>query len=154
MAKAMKSESTKSMKSRLKQAVGGGASMVPQEKVPAPPPKKEEEAVPELRELIDDRKERRLFSTMVSHYLAYSEDAKIADNHKKRLSGEMKKIVGSYGISSVMVEGNLVNYFNAPRSTIKSDLLLAAGISPATIASCTEVKDVYTLRITPPKEGG
>ncbi len=152
MAKDMKSRSSKSMVSRLKQAVGPGASMVPQEKVPAPPPKKEEEVVPDLHELIDNRSERRTFTALVKQYLEFSDDVKIAQAGKDRLSKSMKEVVGSYGISKVLVDGILVNYFNAPRSTIKSDLLLAAGISPATIASCTEVKDVYTLRVTPPKE--
>jgi len=150
MAKQMVSEKSTTMKSRLRQAVGGGASMVPSD--PAPPPSMEEEVVPQLKELIDSLKERRSFTALVESYLAYSEDAKIADAAKKRISTEMKKVVGSYGISRVMVEGNLVNYFNAPRSTIKQDLLLAAGVSPKIINECTEVKNAYTLRITPPKE--
>ena len=151
MAKQMVSSKTTTMKSRLRQAVGGGASMIPSETAP-PPPKKEEEAVPQLNELIDSRSERRTFTALVKSYLDFSEDAKIADTAKKRISTELKKVVGSYGISKVLVDGNLVSYFNSPRSTIKQDLLLAAGVSPKIINECTEVKDAYTLRITPPKE--
>ncbi len=150
MAKQMVSSKSTTMKSRLRQAVGGGASMVPSS--PAPPPSKEEEAVPQLNELIDSLKERRAFTNMVGAYLEFSEDYKRADAGKKRLSTDMKKIVGSYGISKVMVDGNLVNYFNAPRSTIERDLLLAAGVSPKIIIECTKVTPAYTLRITPPKE--
>jgi len=141
----------KEMKSKLRQAVGSGASMVPADKTPPPPPK-EEERVPELRELIEDKAEQRQMKQMVADYLTWSRQEKEAAGRKKEISDAMKKIVGSYGISKVMVADNLVNYFNAPRSTIKAELLLSNGVSPGVIEASTQVTPVYTLRITPPKE--
>ena len=155
MATLMKSTKSKqaqsTMKDRLRRATGSGISMVPQDKVPAPP-KKEEERVPLLKELIADRKDKNSMTLMVERYLAWSLQEKEAKKEKDVLSKAMKIIVGSYGISKVMVGVNTVNYFNAPRSSIKSELLLAQGVSPEIIERATESTPAWTLRVDPPKK--
>ena len=139
------------LKERMAKATGkAGVDLNPQDYTPPPSKKKEEEVLPDAREVIPSIKDRNLLNHMVSDYLTYSQQESEAKKAKKPLNATIKKLLGTYQVSKVMVGDNRVNYYNAPRRSIKAELLLQAGVPLSVIEKCTVATDAYTLKITPP----
>lgn len=141
-----------SLKDRLSKVAGkSGVNLNPEDV--APPPVKEVEKIPDMREVIVDAKERLKLMRLIEAHVAFGIQEKEAKKARAPLTIQIKDILGRNNASKLMVDGNRINYFNSPRSTIKGDLLLAHGITPKVIAECTVTSDAYTLKITPPGEG-
>ena len=139
----------KTLNERLKEATKQkGADMNPSR--PAPPPPKEEEIVPDMADVIADRKERKAVSNLVAQYFLFHAQEKEAAQGKKVVTDQLKKIMGSYGIGLMAVDNNRVNYYQQERSSIKSDLLLDHGVAPSIIEACTKTTTSYGLKITAP----
>lgn len=161
-----------SAKSALKERMqtATAPSMVPSGiDLPAPPPK-EVEVIPELRKLITNPADRIKVVALVKDFSArklQEADALIRiwvdrgvekPNVKKAkdgMSNKIKAFLGKWSVGLAMCDGVRVNYYNAPRKSIKGDLLttslLKHGIAPATIqlilAESTTETDSYTLKI-------
>lgn len=146
----MKPKST--LDDRIKQSVGkhSAPSMVPD--FTPPPPPKEEEIIPDVRELINSAKDRLKLAQLVEQSSAWGVQEKEAKKMRAPLTAAIKKILGEYEVGRAMCDGKLINYYNAPRSTLSRELLLSHGISPQVLEACTVTKDSYTLRISAPGE--
>jgi hypothetical protein len=64
----------------------------------------------------------------------------------------MKNLLGKYHVGKALLDDIRVNYFATGRSTIKADLLLDNGVSPAVIQKCTVTSEVYTLKLSRGKD--
>lgn len=140
-----------SLKERLSKVAGrSGVNLNPEDVTPPPP--KESEKLPDMREVIADAKDRLKLIRLTEAHVAFGIAEREAKKAKAPLTTQIKDILGRNSASKLMVEGTRLNYFNAPRSSIKGDLLLQHGVSPKIIAECTVTSDAYTLKITPAGE--
>lgn len=147
----MKQKSS-TLDARLKESVGKttAPSMIPD--YTPPPPPKEEEIIPDIRELVDSSVDRLRLLQLVQNQAAWGLQEKEAKGHRKPLTEAIKKILGAYSIGKAMCDGVLINYYNAPRSTLSREMLLSHGVSSKILDDCTVTKDAYTLRISQPGE--
>jgi hypothetical protein len=122
-------------------------SMIPQ----APPPKVQGEVLPDVRDVVMDRRLLRALPSLVEQYAAVSAAKKEIKEEKERISRQIKAALDNdCGLSKFMVGGYRLAYYTIARSTIKPDLLLSQGVAPAVIAACTVTTNSPTLKITPP----
>lgn len=142
----------KTLDARIKDSVGrtSAPSMVP-DWTPPPPPK-EEEVVPDIREIVHVAADRLRLMQLVRQSADWKQQEKEAKNHRKPLTESIKRILGVYEIRRATCDGLLINYYNAPRSSLSREKLLSCGVSPQILEACTVTKDAYTLRISAPGE--
>ncbi len=124
--------------------------------IAAPP---ETEEVPELQEFGLKRHELGPLSQMIVQHGELGVEKRMLEKERNKLTPKIKAALGEHGIGKAFCGDWRVSYFNTPRESLSTQLLLEHGISPATIKACTVTKDVYTLRISPrsepePKFGG
>src|SRR3990167_5127515 len=143
----MKAES-KTLKDRLNKATQQSKPNLMPQDPPPPPQKEEEEPIPDMTEVVYDKADQMRLQSLIGDYLVWQSAAKEAGDEKDKISAQIKQIVGTYELSKLTVNGNLVNYFDSPRKTIKAELLLQHNVSPRVIQECTQVTHSYTLRIT------
>lgn len=118
----------------------------------APPPQKEKEFIPELRDAITNRGQLLMAQRLINEYVLHQETVKTAEAAKKRLSPQIKDILGKADVGKCNYDGRRINYISVPRYTISKDLLLAANVKPQVIVDCTETTYSLQLRITAIKE--
>lgn len=140
-----------SLDARLKQSVGTGhtASMVPDYK-PTPPPVKEEEYLPDIREVVEGKTDQLALIRAIDEMAAWKKQEKEAKTATKPLIALIKNLLGKHGVAKCACDGHIVNYYNAPRSSLSRELLLGHGISPQILEACTVTKDSFTLRVSEP----
>jgi len=139
------------LKQRMASATAASApSLVPEQLNPPPP--KEEEVIPTLQELITDRKDFLALKRLVNEDIALKEVEANAKKQRKPLISKMKNLLGKYHVGKALLDDIRVNYFATGRSTIKADLLLDNGVSPAVIQKCTITSEVYTLKLSRGKD--
>lgn len=142
----------RSLKDHMKAAVGAmpGASMVPDYN--APPREKHEtkepEVVPDAREVIESDLDRNLLARLCAQHVEWNQAEKVARDAKKPITAKIKEILARNKATKLMVGDIRASYYNAPRSSLSRDLLLANGVTPAVIAKSTVTKDAYSLRLT------
>ena len=140
-----------SIKEVAGQAAAAAPSMVPEKILPAPP-EKEEEQIPEVKDLIQDVGLRLKLKRLIHRERELAAQEKAAAKEREPLSKAIKEIMGNQGIAKVRCDEFLASYFVVPRSTIKADLLLSQGVTPAQISKATVTTESFTLRITKEKE--
>lgn len=140
-----------SLDERLKTSVGKSAhaSMVPNFH-PTPPPPKEVEYIPELSELVEDKADRLKLVRAIDEMAAWKKQEREAKSATKPLTAIIKNLLGKHGVAKCICDGHMVNYYNAPRSTLSRELLMEHGVSPQILEACTVVKDSFTLRVSEP----
>lgn len=124
-------------------------SMIPS--TPAPPPKKSVEIIPDFQTAVKERRDRLDLARMTLEYKALSADIDKKEKSKKDISTKLKDILGRNSLDTLQVNEYKLKYFNVPRSTIKADRLLAAGVQESVIVAATVTTDSYQLRVTPLK---
>lgn len=137
----------------LKQRIAGIGTQAAPSLVPdfnAPIPAKPEEVIPDLSAFVADPAVRLQISRWVAEHAEAGRKEREAKKVKKPLTEKIKKICMDRDIDKTLVGGVRVTLYNAPRTTLSATLLLAAGVSPATIAACMVTKDAWTLKVTPP----
>lgn len=133
---------------RLKRELeNAAASAAVSMNIPAPPPK-EEEVIPDLSEIVKDRKMRLLVARKAAELGELSEQISKLEKQQDTMSKELKKLVGTLKIGKAISGEWRINYYGGVRKSIKAALLLAAGITQATINACTKQTDTYTLKVT------
>jgi hypothetical protein len=139
------------LKDRLSAIQKGAAapSMVPES--PPPPPVRDE--IPDLANLMSDRKRYLQILRMVNEYGELAAQKKIVETRQKEISAVMKEVVGSLQVSKADVGDFRVNYFTSYRSSIDSNRLLEKGVQPSVIEYATKSTPVVTLKITMRAEG-
>jgi len=160
----------KTLKERMQETAAAAApSLAPAPRIEAPPPKAEE-VVPTLKESIGDKKDYLKVKRLIADSLKYKNfvDPDIllengvteevikkatlpgGDLHKtiKGVTAAIKVMLGKYKVGVAQEDEIHINYFSGTRKTIKPDLLLAQGVTPAQIKAATEEKSTYTLKIT------
>lgn len=160
-----------SLSQRIAEAVGTASapSLVPDYN--PPPAKPKEPPPPELKSLVKDTSDylklRRLISAALD-YRATEKEVKesrrlfaLANGAKEVKGGKnddllgnlIKDLLGKHGVGKAMVEGDRINYYSGTRSSIKADLLMAQGVTPAQIAAATVTSYTYTLKLAKGEEG-
>lgn len=146
---------TMSLEDRLKASVRKAmpdANMHPdgmREEVAAPPPKDEPE-VKDLKEMITTPVDYLKAKALLLEMTDIKAQLKPLKAREKAITPKIKNLLGKHDVGKSRFEGWTVSYFDAPRSTLSKDLLIAAGVSPLTIMKCTITKPTYTLKLTPP----
>jgi len=122
-----------------------------------PPPEKEEEEIPQLDQVITDRKQRLEMIRLIQSDLEWKVKESEAKKARKPLSSAMKKILGKWEIRKALWNGYSINYFDSSRTSIdKDDLVnaLSSLLQPTQIKNvlkaCIKESTFYTLKITPP----
>jgi hypothetical protein len=139
------------LKQRMAAATAASApSLVPE--YLNPPPPKEEEMIHTLQELVTDKKDLLALKRLINEDIALKEVEANAKKQRKPLISKMKNLLGKYSVGKALLDDIRVNYFTTSRSSIKADLLLANGVSPAVIQKCTVTSDVYTLKLSRGKD--
>lgn len=143
------------LKASLKQAGATGEAA-------APPPPKEEEAIPELADLIEDRKARLEVIRLLTTERELAEQEKAAKAARKPVTAQIKTVLGTFKIGKAAWNGWRINYYESGGAeTVKvSDMvkaLLAAGLKQEQIQAVKDAcvkrsKYSYTLRIAKPGE--
>jgi len=115
--------------------------------VPAPP--EEDEPVPQLNQLVTQPAKRLTILRKVQRCQEINDELSPLVKEKKRLSNELKILLGQHSISRCMVDDISVNYFSSVREgSIKMELLLQNNVPMSVIkASKGPDKTVHTLRI-------
>ena len=139
----------KTIQERVKEIAASAAapSMVPAERLPAPPPK-EVEVVPDLSEYIADKRQRLLVLRLITEYGELGAQKHEIQDRQDKLAKAIKTVAGERGIAKCVAGDYRLSYFVTPRSTLKVDKLLGAGISPEIIQRCTVTTESYNLRVT------
>lgn len=125
---------------------------------PAPRPAKAEkpayeaEVLPDLATTGLSTTKQNIIAGLVAEITAANATLSAAKKAKDEPSAKLKKLLQeSVGDTvKVMVGEARLNYYNAPRHSLRPELLLSHGVSAATIAASTEVKDAWTLRVVAP----
>lgn len=123
-------------------------SIVPDGTKPKPEPKPAL-VFTEIRELIANPAERLKFLRLSQASSSLAEEEKKIKYARRPITEQLKNLCVKYDIERALCNDVKVSYYDAPRSTISKELLLAQGVAPAVIAACTVVKSALTLRITP-----
>ena len=139
----------KTIQERVKEIAASAAapSMVPAERLPAPPPK-EVEVVPDLSEFVTDKKQRLAVLRLIAEYGELGAQKHEIQGRQEKLAKAIKTVTGEMGIAKCVAGDYRLSYFVVPRSTLKVDRLLGAGISPEIIQRCTVTTESYNLRVT------
>ncbi|MBU6231702.1 hypothetical protein KGP36_03455 [Patescibacteria group bacterium] len=142
---------TKKLRQQMAQSVAGsGPSLIPQAPPPRPKPEPEEEA-PSIDLLIADTDDRDTLRSLIKSHVELNNQLSGLEKAIKPIKDRIKAIVGDYGIERAICDGTKISYSHSQRSTINGTKLLGAGIDPDIITRCTDVSDVYTLKVTPEK---
>jgi hypothetical protein len=138
----------KTLEERLKGVAAAGApSMIPVSDPPPPPPKVEE-VIPQLSDLIQDRKKRLEMARLVSAHGELGEQVSTLNKQRDKLTAAIKKLAGENSIAKCISGDWQVNYFASTRESIKKDKLLALGVSPGVILAATAITHPLTLKVT------
>ena len=113
-----------------------------------PPPAKEKEIIPDLKDLVEQRKDYLELKRLITTSLELAEQERLIKKQRDPISSRIKDLLGTYKIGKAQVEGCRVNYFSGERRSIDASLLLANGVQPRVIEASTKVSVVYTLKIT------
>ena len=153
------SKATSDLKRRMEEQTAGARksapSMVPdydrkQHRHYAPP--KEEEVLPELQELVTDARDLDVLQGAINLHAAYNSEKHKLEKAMAPLADTIKSLLDDYQVSKAQCGDCRVSYYRVHRSAIKADLLLAHGVSPATIEASTVVSESATLKITKAEE--
>jgi hypothetical protein len=131
---------------------------------PVPPPDKIEETVPDLADLIPDRKMRLETIRLLTAEREYAAAESEAKRQRKPVTTKLKSIFGTYKIGLAAWDEWRINYYKTEgRTTLDPDkltiALLGYGMKADQIQSILSVssnvgKPSYTLRISKPKQNG
>ncbi len=126
-----------------------------------PPPEREEEAVPNLEDLITDRKIRLEAIRLLTAEREWAEQESEAKKQRKPLTTKLKNILGKNNVSLAVWDDWRINYYATEgRATINREkltaVLLGAGLPTqqvqSIISASTDISSPsYTLRITKSK---
>ena len=138
----------KTIQERVKEIAASAAapSMVPAERLPAPPAK-EVEVVPDLSEFVTDKKQRLAVLRLITEYGELGAQKHEIQGRQDKLAKAIKTVAGEMGIAKCVAGDYRLSYFVVPRSTLKVDKLLSAGVSPEIIQRCTVTTESYNLRV-------
>jgi hypothetical protein len=95
-----------------------------------------------------DKRDYLLLRRLVAASIEFAKQDKAAADARKPLTNQIKNLLGKYQVGKAVTEEARINYFESGRESIKGDLLLAAGVSPAIIAGATKKTVSYTLKLT------
>jgi len=151
-----------SLKERIKIIQAQSApSLVPdrreeEKQKPEAPPEKEQEVIPQLSDVVTDKKKALQISALVAQLGALNAQIAPLNKVKKTLTEKVKVWAGQLQIGKALAGEWKINYFSAPRATLNEDMLIAAllkrGTQPkeihAIVAESTKTSDGYTLRVT------
>ena len=123
---------------------------------PEAPPEKEQEIIPQLSDVVTDKKKALQISALVAQLGALNAQMTPMNKLKKSLTEKVKVWAGQLQIGKALAGEWKINYFSAPRATLNEDMLIAAllkrGTQPkdihAIVAESTKTSDCYTLRVT------
>jgi hypothetical protein len=125
--------------------------------VPAPPPAREEVTIPDIKDLIQDRKKRALFALLVAKDYRWQQQESEAKKERKLISPKIKAMAGEFQIGKAQVDEYRINYYTVPREDLAMPIpeakvyLMECGLKPSQIGKLFGVKDQHTLRISKPK---
>ena len=138
----------KTIQERVKEIAASAAapSMVPTERLPAPPAK-EVEVVPDLSEFVTDKKQRLAVLRLITEYGELGAQKHEIQGRQDKLAKAIKTVAGEMGLAKCVAGDYRLSYFVVPRSTLKVDKLLSAGVSPEIIQRCTVTTESYNLRV-------
>jgi hypothetical protein len=125
------------------------SNMVSMAPAPREIKKKEPEILRDAEQVIKDKATRGLVTMLAAEVRELGDALAGLNKEKDAKSSELKSLITKLGIEEKFTAGDCkIGMSHSTRSTILMERLLARGIKPDVIASCTETKDVYTLRIT------
>lgn len=141
-----------SLESRLRKlAVSGSVDMNP-----APRQKKVavEEVVPDLSELALSARDRLNIARWV--VLSVEQGMILREAKRKRdvFTEQIKALLLPLGKTKAQVGETRLNFYNAPRSSIKRDLLVLEGVDDKVISRATVTNDNWMLKLGLPREEG
>lgn len=143
-----------SLKDRLsKVAASASVDMNPLSRKKFTPPPPKEEDIPDMRDVIGSTADQSSLIRLVGEHAAIGQQERLLKGQKEPLTDRIKDILGRNKATKLKVDTYRVNYYSAPRTSIKKELLLEAGVAPDIIAACTVSTETYTLRVTEIKEG-
>ena len=117
-----------------------------------PPPPKQEESIPELKNLITDKKDYLELKRLVTASVQLQQQEAEIKKARKPVTDRLKNLLGKYAVGKAQLDEARINYFASERKTITPAALLAHGISPNIIQACTTVTQSFTLKITTGKD--
>jgi hypothetical protein len=120
-----------------------------------PPPVKEDK-LPELAELIADRKARLELIRYLTQERQYAEAEAAAKKARRPLSDKIKSTLGTYKISRATWDDWNISYYGQERNSVSESAMVTAlltlGLKSEDIAqvrkACVKISTSYTLRIT------
>lgn len=147
-----------SLQARIKaEAAKAAPTLVPVSDTPVilPPPEKEEEAIPQLSELVKDRRNRLEAARLMQELGQTNNEISALTKKKKPLQASVKAFVSQLGVRQVQSGEWVATYYSSPRKSLKEAKLRAAllkrGMQPSDIskivAESSDVSEGYTLRV-------
>jgi hypothetical protein len=122
--------------------------------VPAPPPAREEETIPDIGDLIQDRKKRALFAQLVASDYEWQQQESEAKRERKLITPQIKQLAGEFKVGKARVDGYRVNYYTVPREDFAMSVaeakvyLMECGLKLGKIGKLFKTTDQHTLRIS------
>jgi len=117
-----------------------------------PPPKPKDELPPDLKQLVQDKKDYLTLARLIEEDMPWKAQQKEAEGKRKGIEIKIKNLLGKHKVGEAMLGDVRVSYYSGERSTIKADKLLAAGVPIQTIMACTEKSTSFTLRLSKREE--
>lgn len=125
-------------------SAGAAPSLVPF----VPPPAKEEEVIPDLKEIMSQKKDYLEAKRLILRSIELAEAEKPIKKEREQITAKLKNLLGRSGVAKAMVEDIRVNYYAGERSSIDGGKLLTLGVAPSIIREATNVTTTYTLKLT------
>lgn len=114
-------------------------------------PEREVEVLPNA-DVILDAETARTLTELVETHAQLATRLRDLDAEKTACAERIKALCQDSHLDRVQAGSYRVRLYDSPRSTIKRDLLLANGVTPAVIAACTVTTVSTNLRITAAKK--
>jgi hypothetical protein len=140
----------KELKQKMAQSVvGTGPSLIPQPHTPKPKPD-DGEPIPSVDDFVEGE-ERAVLHSLVQLRVTLAAQEKALKARLDQANDRIKAIISEHGVEKSVCDGCRINYFRSERRALNQMKLLAAGVDQDTIDYCTDITEVWTLKVEGPK---